>query len=76
MTHLLSGTLPLVMTSDVSPAGNYSVRIVANNVAEDTVSYIISDSAEPTGSYYTNVLRVMAALYSHRIRWKTIRTVV
>ena len=45
------GTLPLVITSDVSPAGNYSVRIVASSDAEDTVSYIISDTADPTGKY-------------------------
>ena len=47
------------MTSDVSPAENQSVRIVANNVAEDTVSYIISDSAEPTGSYYLWVMVII-----------------
>ena len=39
------------MTSDVSPAGHHAVRIVANNVAEDTVSFNISNTAEPTGIY-------------------------
>ena len=51
MKHLSTGTLPLLLTSDVSPVGNHSVRNVVNNVnAEDTASYIISDTAEPTGS--------------------------
>ena len=44
-----AGILPLVVTSDVSPAGNHSVRIVASPGVEDTLSYTISDAAEPTG---------------------------
>ena len=48
---LLIGTLPLVITSDVSPLGNHSVRIVASSGAEDTVSYTISDTADSTGQY-------------------------
>ena len=56
--------LPLVITSDVSPVGNHSVRIVANNVStEDTVSYIISDTAEPTSSCIFHVPCVLVALY-------------
>ena len=41
----------MVITSNinVSPAGNHSVRIVTNTGTEDTVSYIISDTVEPTG---------------------------
>ena len=42
------GTLPLVITSYVSPAGNHSVRIVSSGT-EDTVAYVISDTVEPTG---------------------------
>ena len=49
MAHFSTGTLPLVMTSDVSPPGNHTVRIVANNVVEDTVSFNISATAKPTG---------------------------
>ena len=75
------GTLPLVITSDVSPAGNHSVRIVASNDAEDTVSYIISDTADPTGKYIstnqdthnyvavylTVALQTCTTVYSHGI---------
>ena len=41
-------TMPLVITSDASPTGNYSVRIVTSPGVEDTVSYIIRDTAEST----------------------------
>jgi hypothetical protein len=44
---LHSCTLPLVLTSDVSPAGRHSVRIVTTTGAEDTVSYTISDTTDP-----------------------------
>ena len=65
MAHFLTGTLPLVITSDVSPPGNHTVRIVANNVAEDTVSFNISDTAEPTGIYHNNlhILKLLFFLY-------------
>ena len=43
------GTLPLVLNRDVSPPGNHSVRIVACSGAEDSVTYHIYSSAEPTG---------------------------
>ena len=58
MAPFSTGTLPLVITSDVSPPGNYTVRIVANNVVEDIVSFNISDTAEPTGIYHNN-LRIL-----------------
>ena len=56
------GTLPLVITSDVSPAGNHSLRIVASNDKESTISYIISDTADSTGKWDAHV----AVLYLHR----------
>ena len=49
LLYVSTGSLPLVLTSDVSPAGNHSVRIIASPGVEDIVSYIISDTAEPTG---------------------------
>ena len=50
-THLtiLVGTLPLVLNSDVSPPGNHSIRVVANNSASQSVPYIISSTDQPTG---------------------------
>ena len=57
------GTLPLVITSDVSPAGNYSVRIVASTGAKDTVSYIISDIADPTGKGMNVLYIAFAQVY-------------
>ena len=47
--YFSTGTLPLLITSDVSPAGNHSVRIVTSPGVEDTVSYTIRETAEPTG---------------------------
>ena len=50
-THLTIpvGTLPLVINSDVSPPGNHSIRVVANNSAQ-SFSYIISSTDQPTGN--------------------------
>ena len=45
----LTGSLPLILNSDVSPPGNYSVIIVANN-AEVIVSYRIHEAFEPAGA--------------------------
>ena len=45
----LTGTLPLVLNSDVSPPGNHSVIIVAYN-AEVSVSYRINEAFEPQGT--------------------------
>ena len=38
----------MVLTIDVSPAGTHSVSIVASNVGNDTVTYIITDT-KPEG---------------------------
>ena len=51
MTNLSTGTLPLVMTSDVSPGGNHSVRIVDSSSGEDTVPYFINDAIKPSGKF-------------------------
>lgn len=50
-THLTVpvGTLPLVLNSDVSPPGNHSVRVVANNSSSQSVPCIISSTDQPTG---------------------------
>ena len=61
-----TGTLPLVITKDVSPIGNYSVRIVASSGVEDTVPYnIISDTpgVQPT----TCILLVACMVLVHSI---------
>ena len=42
LLHVLAGTLPLLLNSDVSPLGNHSVRIVANG-SEAIVSYTINE---------------------------------
>ena len=49
---ILTGTLPLVLNTDVSPPGNHSVKIVVNN-AKVTVSYMINGDFvnEPAGKY-------------------------
>ena len=51
-----TGILPLVLSSDVSPAGNHTLRIVTNTSAEGTVVYTIRDTAEPTGEFESYAL--------------------
>ena len=45
---LFIGSLPLVVSNDVSPPGNHSVRIIASTGGETTVSYTIT-TATSTG---------------------------
>ena len=49
------GTLPLVLNSDVSPPGTHSVRVVTTSGASRSVSYIISDTDQPTGNFDSHV---------------------
>ena len=49
---LYAGFLPLVVTNDVSPPGNHSVRIVASFGPDDTVLYFINSRALPTGELH------------------------
>ena len=46
------GNVPMVLTSNVSPPGSYSVRIVANSGVEETVTYTITDT-DTDGKKYT-----------------------
>ena len=48
MYYVYAGFLPLVVTNDVSPPGNHSVRIVASSGPEDTVLFFINSRAQPT----------------------------
>ena len=41
----------MVLSSDVSPAGNHTLRIVSNTSGVGTVVYTIRDTAEPTGEF-------------------------
>ena len=52
MYHVYAGFLPLVVTNDVSPPGNHSVRIVAGTGPEDTVLFYINSRALPTGELH------------------------
>ena len=64
--HIFStGTLPLLITKDVSPTGTHSVRIVASSGVEDTVPYVISDTpgVQPT----TCILLVVCMVLFHSI---------
>ena len=45
---LCVGSLPLVLTNDVSPPGNHSVRIVASTGPEATVLFFIDSNAVST----------------------------
>ena len=47
--YICVGSLPLVLTNDVSPPGNHSVRIVASTGPEATVPFFIDSNAVPTG---------------------------
>ena len=42
------GSLPLVLTNDVSPPGNHSVRNVASTGPEATVLFVIDSNAVST----------------------------
>ena len=42
--YCVLGNVPMVLTSNVSPPGSHSVRIVSSSGAEDTVTYSIADS--------------------------------
>ena len=46
------GNIPMVLTSNVSPPGSYSVRIVASSGVEETVTYTITDT-DTNGKKYT-----------------------
>ena len=47
-----TGTLPLILNSDVSPSGEHSVAIVANNDIDNVlVSYRINETLKPAGKY-------------------------
>ena len=46
---LCVGSLPLVLTYDVSPPGNHSVRIVASTGPEATVLFFIDSNVVSTG---------------------------
>ena len=46
---LCVGSLPLVLTNDVSPPGNHSVRIVASTGPEATALFFIDSNAVSTG---------------------------
>ena len=64
--HILStGTLPLLITKDVSPTGTHSVRIVASSGVEDTVPYVISDT--PGVQLTTCILLVARMVLVHSI---------
>ena len=39
-----TGTLPLVLTINVSPPGKHFVRIVSSTGGDDTVSYTVRDT--------------------------------
>ena len=52
MYFVYAGFLPLVVTNDVSPPGNHSVRIVASSGPEDTVLFFINSHALPTGELH------------------------
>ena len=49
-SHTATGTLPLILNSDVSPPGKHSVVIVANN-DDVLVSYRINGTLEPAGKH-------------------------
>ena len=52
MYYVYAGFLPLVVTNDVSPPGNHSVRIVAGTGPEDTVLFFINSHAQTTGELH------------------------
>ena len=43
--------MPLVLSSDVSPEGNYTLRFVTDTGAQGTVDYSIRDTTEPLGTF-------------------------
>ena len=53
-----TGILPLVLSRDVSPAGNYSLRIATNTSAQGSVVYTIRDTAEPSGELVSYVVLI------------------
>ena len=46
------GNVSMVLTSNVSPPGSYSVRIVAGSGVEETVTYTITDTDTDGKKFY------------------------
>ena len=45
------GNMPMVLTTNVSPPGSHSVRIVASTGGEDSVSYITTSDMDTHCKY-------------------------